>query len=89
MELIENLNKIELNDNNKYYLDDTMENYQDYLNKLNEFDQKLLKYYLETLREMELINNHETEYESTILLMLHKNTHRENSIKKIIKMYSE
>ena len=89
MELIERIENIELNDNNKYYLDETMEEYQNYLNKINNFDPKLLKYFLETLREMELINNHETEYESTMLLMLHKNSHRENSIKRIIKLYSE
>lgn len=89
MELIERLDELKLNDNNKYFLDDTINEYVNYLNKLKEFDPKLLKYFLETLREMELINNHETEYENTMLLMLHKNSHRENSIKKIIKLYSE
>lgn len=89
MELLERIDEIKLNDNNKYYLDEILVSYKDYLEKISQFEPKLLKNFLDTLKEMELINNQEAEKESTMLMVLYKNSHRNDSIKKIVKLYLE
>lgn len=89
MELLEKIDKIQLNDNNKYMLDDTVEAYTNYLSKIKDFNPKLLKNFLDTLKQMELMNNQEAEKESLLLMEIYNKTHRENSLKKAIKLYTE
>lgn len=86
MKLVDNINKIELNDNNKYFLEELIEKYLNYIKLLEIFDEKLLKYYLNTLKNNEIMNNQQAEQENSFLISLYNNMQRENSLDRIIKI---
>lgn len=89
MELLERVNEIKLNDNNKYFLEDIKKAYEKYLDEILSFDPKLLKYFLTTIKQAEILNNQETEQESSLLISLYINMHRVNSLNKIIQIYNK
>ncbi len=89
MELIERISEIKLNDRNKWSLEDINEKYSNYISEIAQFDEKLLSYYLNTIKQSEILNNQQSEVESSLLISLYKNMHRVNSIDKIIKLLSE
>jgi len=86
MELIERIDEIKINDNNKFLLDETNEKYYDYLNEISKFDHELLDYYLHTIKQTEILNNQQSEEESSFLISLYNNMNKENSINKIIRI---
>lgn len=89
MELLERVNEIKLNDNNKYFLEEINIKYKEYLDEILTFDPKLLKYFLTTIKEDEILNNQRSEQESDLLISLYMNMHRVNSLNKIIQIYKE
>lgn len=89
MELLDKIDKIELNDDNKFFLEETSESYNAYLKELLQFDSKLLEKYLITIKQAEILNNQETEEESSLLISLYTNMHRINSLTKIINIYNQ
>lgn len=89
MELIERINEINLNDYNKDLLDSINEKYYNYLEQISQFDEKMLNYYLNTIKQSEILNNQQSENESSLLISLYNNMHRVNSIDKIIKLLSD
>lgn len=89
MELIEKIREIELNDKNKWALEDINEKYCNYINQISQFDDKLLNNYLNTIKNAEILNNQQSEIESSLIISLYKNMHKENSIDKIIKLLLE
>ena len=86
MKLIEEVDKIVINDNNKYFLEDVMTKYLEYMKFIEQFDDKLLKYYLTTIKQNEVLNNQQTEQESSLLISIYNNMHKENSLDKIIRL---
>lgn len=89
MKLIEEVDKIVINDNNKYFLEDITEKYLEYIKFIEQFDDKLLKYYLATIKQNEKLNNQQAEQESSLLISIYNNMYRENSLDKIIKILNE
>lgn len=89
MKLVDNIDKIELNDNNKYFLEEILEKYLNYINQIESFDEKLLKHYLNTLKVNEILNNQQAEDENSFLISLYNNMQRENSLNRIIKILNE
>lgn len=89
MELLERVNKIELNDNNKYFLEEVNNDYKKYIDEIMSFDPKLLKNFLTTIKQAEILNNQQAEQESSLLISLYINMHRVNSLNKIIQIYKE
>ena len=89
MKLIEEVDKIVINDNNKYFLEDVMTKYLEYIKIIEQFDDKLLKYYLTTIKQIEVLNNQLTEQESSLLIRIYNNMHKENSLDKIIRLLND
>ncbi|MBQ3020927.1 MAG: Fic family protein [Bacilli bacterium] len=89
MKLVDNVDKININDNNKYHLEDTVNNYINYIKLIENFDEKLLKHYLETIKYHEILNNQHVEKEDSFLISLYNNMYRQNSLDTIIKITNE
>ncbi len=89
MKLINELNKLELNDNNKYFLENIINSYLDYIDIIDKFDNKLLEKFLYTLKQMELLNNQQAEQENSLLISIYNNMHKENSLDRMIKILNQ
>lgn len=89
MKLIEEVDKIVINDNNKYFLEEIIEKYLEYIKFIEQFDGKLLKYYLATIKQNENLNNQQAEQESSLLISIYNNMYRENSLDKIIRILND
>lgn len=89
MELIDSINNLKVDDDNKYYLDDTINDYRDYYLKIQSLSLKMQKCYLSTLRDRELEKSSQLEKVDPFILSLYGNMHRKNSLQEVIKLYSE
>lgn len=89
MKLIENIDKIEINDSNKFFLEDMSKKYIDYINLIQKLDERMMKYYLETLKGAEIMNNQQAEQENSFLISLYSNMQKENSLDRLIKILNE
>lgn len=78
--LIGNMRDIKIYDNSLFHIEDTVNAYNDYIKKLLELDPVKLKYFIQTLKNREIINNQETELEESFLLELFKLSQRKDSI---------
>lgn len=78
--VVKSIEKLQISNRVNEHLKYTHENYIEYLKKLKELDDRVLKMYLKTLKNRELINNQETESEPSILIELFLNSQRKNSI---------
>lgn len=86
MKLLDEVDNIVLNDNNKYYLEDIENMYFDYINILKQLDHKLLKEYLEIIKSNEILYNQQSEEESSLLISIYMNLSKYNSIDKMIEL---
>lgn len=89
MKLIDNLDKIELKDSNKYFLEEILNDYENYIYLIGNMGENLLKYYLNTLKNNEIMNNQQAEEENSFLISLYNNMYKENSLNRIIKIMNE
>lgn len=89
MKLIEEVDKIVINDKNKYFLEDIINKYLEYMKFIEQFDERLLKHYLGTIKQNEILNNQQAELESSLLISIYNNMYRENSLDKIIRILNE
>ncbi len=78
--LVGNIRNIKIYDNTLFHIDDTVKAYGEYLNKLLELDPLKLKYFIQNLKNREIINNQEAELEQSFLLELFKLSQRKDSI---------
>ena len=84
MKLIDNIDHIEISDNNKFHLEDTISEYEKYISTILNFEQKLLEKYLLTIKSYEILNNQQAENENSFLISLYENMHRHNSLTNLI-----
>lgn len=78
--LIGNIRNIKIYDSSLFHVEDTTRAYQEYLKKLSTLDPLKLKYFIQTLKNREIINNQETELEESFLLELFKLSQKKDSI---------
>lgn len=86
MKLLNEVDNIVLDDNNKYYLEDIEKMYFNYISILKQLDHKLLKEYLAIIKSNELLYNQQSENESSLLISIYMNLSKSNSIDKMIKL---
>lgn len=86
MKLLESVDRVIINDANKFYLEETETKYKNYIKELLLMDKKLLKHYLLTLKNTEILYNQESEEESSLLISLYMNLSKVNSIDKMIEI---
>lgn len=87
--LVENIRNITVNDNNSYHLEDTYKMYLEYLKKLSELEERKTNYFLRYLKDNELSNNQETEFEEPFITGLTKLSQRQNSINTTMKLFEK
>lgn len=78
--LIGNIRNIKIYDNSLFHIEDTTKAYQEYLKKISRLDPLKLKYFVQTLKNREIINNQEAELEESFLLELFKLSQKKDSI---------
>ena len=78
--LISNIRNIKIYDNSLFHNQDTVKAYNEYINTLLELEPLKLKYFIQNLKNREIINNQETELEESFLLELFKLSQRKDSI---------
>ncbi|MBQ4583287.1 MAG: Fic family protein [Bacilli bacterium] len=84
MNLIESAYNIELNDNNKYFLEEIEAKYKDYIKLLETFDEKALSIFLESLKKDEIRNNHKTENEDPLMITFYTSMMENDSLTTLI-----
>ncbi|MBQ7141378.1 MAG: Fic family protein [Bacilli bacterium] len=84
MKLIESAYNIELNDNNKYLLEEIEEKYREYIKLLESFEEKTLKVHLGTLKSEEIRNNHKTENIDPFRVIYHVSMNGKDSLTTLI-----
>lgn len=87
--VIESVEKLELSSRINEHLAETHANYLSFLRKLLSLDEKVLKLYLKTIKDRELVNNQETELESSFLIELYLNSQRKDSIDIAMKHFED
>lgn len=85
--LVGGITNIKVFDNTLFHLEDTYEQYQNYLDKLLKLEPKHLKYFLVTLKNREIVNNQETELEESFLVELYQIAKRKDSIDIMMKNF--
>jgi len=78
--VVESIDKLQISNRINERLHETHANYLSFLRKLLSLDEKVLKLYLKTVKNRELINNQETELEQSFLIELYLNSQRKDSI---------
>ena len=86
MKLIESAERIQLDDYNKYLLEESTEKYEEYLKEIGCFDSRHLKYYLDTIKQHEITNNHRTESVSQFMITFYSQAMQEDSLTKLIEL---
>lgn len=89
MEIIESAESIQLDDFNKYFLDEMIGKYQEYLVEIQEFNERTLEHYLNTIKQHEKINNHRTESENPFFITFYSQTLKEDSLTHLITLLNE
>ena len=84
MALLEKIERIKLNDDNKSHLEFTVEDYRKYLDMLKSMDPKMLKYFLELLKDTEVIQNQEADIQDPLFLATYSKLQRVTSLDKIV-----
>lgn len=79
MELIDRLNEFSLSDRNKFFLEDLMYNYSDYIDGLKKDDLKVLNSYLTGLKHAEVRSNQNFDERDFLYLEAIENMVKENS----------
>lgn len=87
--LVSNIRNIKIYDNSLFHAEEVVKKYEEYLNKLLELEPKKLKYFIQNLRNREIINNQEAEMEETFLLELFKLSQRKDSIDITMKCFED
>ena len=87
--LVGGISNIKIFDNTLFHLDDTYQQYQEYLANLLKLEPKYLKYFLITLKNREIVNNQETELEESFLVELYQLSQRKDSIDIMMKNFND
>lgn len=80
MEALDQIKDIKISDNIKLHVDDSMEQYYNYIKLLENLSEKELKAFLRTLMKSELINNQEKENEPSLLMEFESELEKNTSI---------
>ena len=78
--LVSSIGKIKIYDNSMFHMEDILNKYSEYLKKLTDLDPEKQKYFIQNLRNREIINNQETELEDPFLLQLFQLAQKTDSI---------
>lgn len=78
--IIGNIKNIKIYDSSMFHMEEILEKYQEYLQKLISLEPEKLKYFIQNLRNREIINNQETELETSFLLELFQLSQKTDSI---------
>ncbi len=87
--VMESVEKLELSSRINEHLKETHTNYLRFLKQLTELDEKVLRLYLKTVKNRELVNNQETELEQSFLIELYLNSQRTDSIDIAMKHFED
>ena len=87
--VVESIEKLQISGRVNDHLKETHENYLSFLRKLLSLDEKVLKMYLKTVKNRELINNQETELEQSFLIELYLNSQRKDSIDIVMQHFQD
>ena len=87
--VVESAGDIKLTDRVLFELDTVSDDYKLYITKLQQLEAKKLKLYLNYLKEREIVDNQETEYEDEFIIGLELMTKRKTSIDMVMEMYSK
>ena len=87
--VVKSVENIELSSRVKEHLEFTYADYQKFLDNLYMLDKKVLKLFLRTLKDRELINNQETELEDPFLMELYRNHQRKDSIEIVTGLFED
>lgn len=87
--VVESIGRLQLSSRINEHLAETHRNYLSFLQQLLSLDEKVLKYYLKTIKNRELINNQETELEQSFLIELYLNSQRKDSIEQVIQHFAD
>lgn len=87
--VVESVEKLKLSSRINEHLQETHGNYLNFLKKLIELDEKVLKLYLKTAKTRELVNNQETELEQSFLIELYLSSQRTDSIDIAMKHFQD
>lgn len=87
--VVESIEKYKISNRVNEHLKYTHENYLNYLKKLNLLDEKVLRLYLKTLKNRELVNNQETELEQSFLIELYLCSQRKDSIDIVMQHFQD
>lgn len=87
--LVENIRKIKIYDNSMFHIEDVLEKYKEYLNRLQQLEPNKLKYFIKNLKNREIVNNQETEMEESFLIELFQLSQRKDSIDITMKYFED
>lgn len=87
--LVGNVQNIKIYDNSMFHMEEIYEKYQKYLKKLLDLEPQKLKYFLLNIKNREIINNQEAEFESSFLYELYQLTQRKDSIDITMKHFEQ
>ena len=80
LEDVKRINSINVSNDNKEYIDETLEIYRKYLDLISSLPEKIKQGFLETLRKNEIKHNQKAEHENMFLLELYRTLDSSNSI---------
>lgn len=78
--LVSNIKNIKVYDNCMFHMKDILKKYDEYLRKLMDLEPKKLKYFIQNLRNREIVNNQEAELEESFLVELFQLSQKTDSI---------
>ena len=80
LEDVKRINSINVSNDNKEYIDETLEIYRKYLDLISSLPEKIKQGFLETLRKNEIKHNQKAEHENMFLLELYRTLDSSNPI---------
>lgn len=80
LDIFKSVEQLKLTDFTKEQLEETFNNYKDYLKRINDLPEDIKLAFLEMMKENEVIHNHQAENEDKFLLHLNRILTKHNSI---------